>query len=122
MGSFEFRGLGYCCSVLARVRGAEVYAGGEVAADGLATAYLLREAAEKFDLMAALREAGADDTGKAVFHHDVATGERVFREPGRFQRGLNVHAEVGDIRDELRVGLRLGESTHDSGGDAVLAA
>ncbi len=42
-------------------------------------------------------------------------------EAGGFQGGLDVHAEVDDVGDELRVGLGLVVSAHDAEGDARVA-
>lgn len=55
-------------SVFARVGGAVIYAGCKIAADGLASANLLREIAKEFDLVATLCERGADVGGEAIFH------------------------------------------------------
>ena len=120
--SFDDGRLGDCFAVFSRIGGAVVYAGRKIAADGLSSAYRLGEAALKVDLVAALGERRADVSGKAIFHHHVATGERIFRESGSFQRGLNVHSEVRDVGYELRVRLRLVETAHDAEGDAFLAA
>ena len=50
---------------------------------------------------------------EAIFHHQVAAAERMLVEPRRLQSRLNVHFEVHQVRDELRVRLRLVPTAHD---------
>jgi len=50
---------------------------------------------------------------QAILHHHVASAESVLAEPGRLQRCLNVHFEIDQVRDELRVRLRLIPAAHD---------
>src|SRR5262249_13603123 len=51
---------------------------------------------------------------KAALHCHVAAAEAAFGEPRRFERGLNIHFEVNDISDKLRMRLRLIPPTHDA--------
>src|SRR4029078_10225921 len=46
---------------------------------------------------------------------------RPLRTARRVERDLNVHSEIDDVRDELRVRLRLVPPTHDAEGDARVA-
>ena len=45
-----------------------------------------------------------------------------YREACIFQRGLNIHAVVHHVGDELRMGQRLVRAAHDSESDVLLAA
>lgn len=45
---------------------------------------------------------------------DIASLKASLRETAAFERFLNVETEIGNIRDELSVSLRLIKSAHDS--------
>src|SRR6266852_3320106 len=51
----------------------------------------------------------------------IATPEGQLREPGGLERRLDVHLEVHDVGDKLRVRLRLVPAAHDAEGDAYVA-
>src|ERR1700722_1352550 len=71
--------------------------------------------------MAEACEFGLRGPREAILDEQVAAGEGVLRKAGSLERGLNVHLEIDDIRDELRVGLRLIPTAHDAEGDAYVA-
>ncbi len=52
------------------------------------------------------------------FDRDVVSAERCLRESSRLERLLNIQAEVRDVRDELRVRLRLVPGAHNAEADA----
>src|SRR5262245_60694668 len=58
-----------------------------------------------------------DRCGDQRFDIHVTTFEGHFAEPSGFERLLNVEIEIRDIGDELRMRLRLIESSHDSKAD-----
>ena len=72
------------------------------------------ERLKELDLMATLCETGADVGGNRLLHHDVAALEGFFGEAGLFECGLDVHSVIDDVRDELRVSLRLVPAAHDA--------
>src|SRR5580658_3152655 len=49
-----------------------------------------------------------------VLQIHIAAGKRVFAEPRSLQSFLNIHSEIYDVGNELRVRLRLIETAHDS--------
>ena len=52
---------------------------------------------------------------------NIAAFEGVLGEARLFERGLDVHAVVDDVGDELRVGLRLVPAAHDAEADVDVA-
>src|SRR5580693_6761529 len=49
-----------------------------------------------------------------VLQIHIAAGKRVFAEPRSLQSFLNIHSEIHDVGNELRMRLRLIEAAHDS--------
>lgn len=64
--SFDWRRLGNCFAVFSWIGDAVVHPGGKIPPDGLATTNFLGEVAKNFDLVAALRECGADIRGSGL--------------------------------------------------------
>ena len=57
----------------------------------------------------------------SIFHPDVTTGKIALGESRRFERGLDVHAEIDDVGNKLRMSLRLVEAAHDAEGNPPVA-
>ena len=108
-------------AILSRVRRTEIHAGREVALHGLAAAHGTGIRALHVKFVPEICELVLRGTGEAIFDKHIAAGEGVFRKARCLERGLNVHFEIDDIGDELRVGLRLIPAAHDSEGDAHIA-
>jgi len=89
-GEFGDRG-----AVFARVGGAVVDVGGEVALDGLAAAYGGGVGTNWRDFVALGGEFVAGFLGEAIFHLEVAAIESFFGEARGFEGGLNVHFVIG---------------------------
>src|ERR1700679_535329 len=51
----------------------------------------------------------------------VAPGKSLFRKPRSVQRALHVHTVIDDVRDKLRVRLRLIPAAHNTERDAHIA-
>ena len=60
-------------------------------------------------------------SANAAFDLHIASVERAFGEPRRFERHLHVHVEIDDVGDELGVGLRLVPSAHNAEPDGDVA-
>jgi len=115
----EFRDGG---AVFAWVGGAVIDVGGEVALNGLATAYRGGIGADESDLVALGGKFVAGFLGEAIFHLQVAAIEGAFCEARGFEGGLDIHFVIGEIGDELGVSLRLIPATHDAEGYADVSS
>src|SRR6185312_2259855 len=71
--------------------------------------------------MAAFGEARAHVRRNRLLHFDIAASECWFGESRLFERGLDVHAEVNNVGNELRLGLRLVPAAHDAEADMNVA-
>src|SRR6266852_4093949 len=107
-----------CGSVFARVGSAVIDSSGEIAHHRLPSSHERREGAAQVNLVPFVLQFLADIARETVFHGDVASCKRMLAEPRVFERRLDVHFEVYDIGDKLRVGLRLIPPTHNAEGDA----
>src|SRR5438105_10306036 len=108
------RRLRHRLAVFARVGGSVVHASGTIAHYGLTTANDARECPFQFNLVSLGCKLVAHFLRNAVFHHHVASAKGMLAETWGFQRRLNVHLEIREIGDELRVRLRLVPTSHDS--------
>src|SRR5262245_48188755 len=93
--------LGDGRAVGSRIGACEVYASLGIAHDCFSIAHDGRKASDRSDDVTAPREFLADRLRNASFHLNVTSLEGKFGESGGFQRHLNVHAEIDDIRDKL---------------------
>ena len=71
----------------------------------------------KNNLMAALGKVFTNTGRNAILHIDIAACKSSLAEPGGLQSFLNIHSEIDDVGDELRVRLRLVVSAHDPEAD-----
>src|SRR5713226_7126972 len=110
-----------CGSVFARVGSAVIDSSGEIAHHSLPSSHEGREGATQVNLVPFVLQFLADIAREPVFHGDVASCKGMLAEPRVFERSLDVHFEVHDIGDKLRVGLCLIPPTHDAEGDAHIA-
>src|SRR6202158_3814158 len=100
--------------VLPRVRRSVVHPARKVAHHHLSAADVRGKCSQHLNLVPLGRQFIARRRRNAVLHHHVAACKRKLRKPWRLQRRLNVHLEVRDVRDELRVRLRLIPSAHNA--------
>src|SRR5712692_988309 len=110
-----------CGPVFARVGSAVIDSSGEIAHHRLPPSHEGREGAAQVNLVPFVLQFLADIAREPVFHGDVASCKRMLAEPRVFERRLDVHFEVHDVGDKLRMGLRLIPPTHDAEGDAHIA-
>src|SRR4029078_12937419 len=106
-----------CRSVVARFGRAVVYAR-SIAHDGLSPAQYAASGSNDLQLVPKSCEFLPNVCGHKRLDIHVASLERSFREPARFKGLLNVETEVGDMRHELRVRLRLIKAAHDAETDS----
>ena len=64
--------------------------------------------------MSTRRKPAKDIIGNPALDGNIASFERQLRKAGRFERRLDVHAVVDEVRDELSVRLRLVPAAHDA--------
>src|SRR5947199_3703335 len=55
------------------------------------------------------------------FDPHIAAPHRELREPRRFERRLNIHLVIDEIRNELRLGMRLIDASHNPKADVCVA-
>src|SRR5580692_12481710 len=101
-------------AILPRVRRPIVHASGKIAKDRLPAAHPAGKSSQHLNLMPLGCQLVAHFSVEPILHLHVAPSERIFREPRRLHRSLNVHLEIRNVRDELRVRLRLVPPTHNS--------
>ena len=104
-----------------RIARSEVYLAATVPDHRRALPHGERKRLKQLDLMTTQRQGGANIGRDCFFHLNVAAVEGLLGETRLFERRLDVHAEIDDVGDELRVGLGLIPSTHDSETDMNVA-
>src|SRR5882724_3447393 len=110
-----------CFSVLSRIGSPVIHTGCKVTHHGLTAAGVLGERWVQINLVPFRRQFVPRLLRKAILHDHVATAERWLRKARRFHRRLNVHFVVSQIRNVLRVCLRLVPSAHDAKRHAYIA-
>src|SRR5713101_8280297 len=110
----NWRSLGFCRSVLARIGCPEIHTLA-ISHHSLATADHRRERGiEDLQVVTEAGQLGPRFLRDARLDLHVQALESALRESRCFQCSLDVHSEVDDIRNELGVRLRLIPSAHDS--------
>src|SRR5208337_1703975 len=94
---------------------------GKIPQDRLPAAHVRGKGAEEGDLVSLGGKIVAGLLREAVLQLDVAAFKGTFGESRSLQRRLNVHLEIHEIRDELRVRLRLVPAAHDAERHAKIA-
>jgi hypothetical protein len=79
------------------------------------------ERLEQPDLVATLRESGADVGRDGLLHLYIATLEGLLGEARLLERSLDVHSVVNNVGDKLRVRLSLVPASHDAEADVHIA-
>src|SRR5260370_3886990 len=100
--------------VFSRVRSSVVHSRRRIPHHCLASAHSGGECPFPINFVTFARQLVPHALPEAVFHHHIVTAERVLAKPRRLQRRLNIHFEVHQVRDKLRVRLRLVPAPHDS--------
>src|SRR5256885_4142687 len=110
-----------CFSVFAWIGSPVIHTGRKVTHHGLTATGVLGERWVQINLVSLRRQFVPCLLRKAILHDHIATAERWLRKARRFHRGLNVHFIVSQIRNVLRVRLRLVPSAHDAKRHAHIA-
>src|SRR5579871_4915428 len=85
--------------------------------DGIAPAHRVVEGARDAELITPCDQRAPCGLRNRRFDHHIASIEVQLRETRRFEGGLNIEAEIDQVRNELRVRLSLIKSAHDSESD-----
>ena len=104
-------------AILARRRRAVVHARIGIVQHRLAAAHPARKIRQHFQIMAARRKPLAHAGRHPILDHHVAAAKGQLGEARSFQRRLDVHVVVHQVRNELRVRLRLVVAAHDAEAD-----